>query len=78
MLSLGVAVFDNSNFLGIGLAFFVLLIGIMLVMMGFLGGQEAEKKQAQTPGIFSLYPGNTETLRQSEHRDKYSLHQLRR
>jgi len=54
LLSLGVAVFDSSNFLAIGLAFFVLLIGIMLVMMGFLGGQEVQKKQAQPPG-YSVY-----------------------
>ena len=54
MLSLGVAVFDSSNFLAFGLATFVLLIGIMLVMMGFLGGQEAEKKQAPAPS-YSVY-----------------------
>ncbi len=44
LVSLGVAVFDSSNFLAFGLAFFVLLIGIMLVMMGFLGTQEMGKK----------------------------------
>jgi len=54
LLSLGVAVFDSSNSLAIGLAFFILLIGIMLVMMGFLGGQETGKKQAQAPG-YSVY-----------------------
>ncbi len=44
LISLGVAVFDSSNFLAFGLAFFVLLIGIMLVMMGFLGAQDERNK----------------------------------
>ena len=44
MLSLSVVVFDSSNFLAFGLAFFVLLAGIMLVMMGFIGTQEEQKK----------------------------------
>ena len=45
VLSLSVVVFDSSNFLAFGLAFFVLLAGIMLVMMGFIGTQEEQKKQ---------------------------------
>jgi hypothetical protein len=44
ILSLGVVVLDSSNFLAFGLAFFVLLAGIMLVMMGFIGTQNEEKK----------------------------------
>ena len=47
-------VFDSSNFLAFGLSFFVLMIGIMLLMMGFIGGQEGQKKQAQAPG-YSVY-----------------------
>jgi len=64
VLSLGVVIFDSSNFLAIGLAFFVLRIGIMLVMMGFLGGQEAEKKQAQAPG-YSVYTREIVKVRSS-------------
>ena len=44
VLSLSVVVLDSSNFLAFGLAFFVLLAGIMLVMMGFIGTQEQQKK----------------------------------
>ncbi len=46
--------FDSSNFLAFGLSFFVLLIGIMLAMMGFIGGQEGQKKQSQPSGV-SVY-----------------------
>ncbi len=48
LVSFGVAVFDSSNFLAFGLAFFVLLVGIMLVMMGFLGNQEQLGKKGPT------------------------------
>jgi len=55
LLALGVTVFDSSNFLAFGLAFFVLLIGIMLVMMGFIGTQDQEKKsQSQGPTQYSV------------------------
>ena len=43
ILSLSVVVFDSSNFLAFGLSFFVLLAGIMLVMMGFIGTQDEKK-----------------------------------
>jgi len=61
LLSLGVVVFDSSNFLAFGLSFFVLMIGIMLLMMGFIGGQEGQKKQqAQAPGILCIHTRNRE------------------
>src|SRR5215470_3134315 len=55
VLSLGVVVLDSSNFLAFGLAFFVLLAGIMLVMMGFLGTQDQEKRGGgQGPTQYSV------------------------
>ena len=39
-----VVVLDASNFLAFGLAFFVLMIGIMLVMMGAISESETKKK----------------------------------
>ena len=43
---------DASNFLAIGLAFFVLMGGLMLVMMGAVSGMDNKKKDsdhAQAP-----------------------------
>lgn len=44
VFSLLVVVLDASNFLAFGLAFFVLMIGIMLVMMGAISESETKKK----------------------------------
>lgn len=52
VFSITVVVLDASNFLAIGLAFFVLLGGLMLVMMGAISGMDNKKKdsdQAQAP-----------------------------
>jgi hypothetical protein len=48
MFSILVVVLDSSNFLAIGLAFFVLLGGLMLVMMAAVGGLEKKKDSDQT------------------------------
>ncbi len=44
VFSILVVVLDSSNFLAIGLAFFVLMGGLMLVMMGAVAGMDAKKK----------------------------------
>lgn len=52
VFSIAVVVLDASNFLAIGLAFFVLMGGLMLVMMGAVSGMDNKKKdsaQAQAP-----------------------------
>lgn len=41
-----VVVLDSSNFLAFGLAFFVLMIGIMLVMVGAVGGFDNKKTES--------------------------------
>ena len=51
VFSIMVVVLDSSNFLAFGLAFFVLMIGIMLVMVGAVGGMEKKENgpnQSQT------------------------------
>lgn len=48
VFSLMVVVLDSSNFLAIGLAFFVLMGGLMLVMIGAVGGMDKKKDPAQT------------------------------
>lgn len=51
IFSIMVVVLDSSNFLAIGLAFFVLMGGLALVMVGAVNGLDAKKKdsgQAQT------------------------------
>ena len=49
VFSVMVVVLDASNFLLFGLAFFIVLIGIMLVMVGAMNGFEGKKKEsAQT------------------------------
>jgi len=53
VLSLGVVIFDSSNFLAIGLAFFVLRIGIMLVMMVFWEGKRLRKTRLRPRDIQS-------------------------
>jgi uncharacterized membrane protein YhaH (DUF805 family) len=47
VFSLAVVVLDSSNFLAFGLAFFVLMAGIMLVMMGAVTGMEKKKDPDQ-------------------------------
>ena len=52
VFSITVVVLDASNFLAIGLAFFVLMGGLMLVMMGAVSGMDNKKKDsdhAQAP-----------------------------
>ncbi len=44
VFSILVVVLDSSNFLAIGLAFFVLMGGLMLVMMGAVAGMDTKKK----------------------------------
>jgi hypothetical protein len=49
VFSVVAVVLDSSNFLLFGLAFFIVMIGIMLVMVGALNGFEDKKKEsAQT------------------------------
>ena len=53
VFSITVVVFDSSNFLAIGLAFFVLMGGLALVMVGAVNGLDNNNKkkdsgQAQT------------------------------
>jgi hypothetical protein len=38
LISVLVVVFDAANFFAIGISFFIMLIGIMLVMVGAMGG----------------------------------------
>jgi hypothetical protein len=47
IFSLAVVVLDSSNFLAFGLAFFVLMAGIMLVMVGAVTGMEKKKDPDQ-------------------------------
>ena len=44
-----VVVLDASNFLAIGLAFFVLMIGIMLVMVGAVVDMDTKKSSPIRP-----------------------------
>jgi len=44
VFSIMVVVLDSSNFLAFGLAFFVLMIGIMLVMVGAVEGLDKKKE----------------------------------
>jgi hypothetical protein len=46
IFSIAVVVFDASNFLAFGLAFFVLMIGIMLVMVGALNDMDKKPKES--------------------------------
>ena len=46
VFSIAVVVLDASNFLAIGLAFFVLMGGLMLVMMGAVSGMDNKKKDS--------------------------------
>ena len=46
IFSIMVVVFDSSNFLAIGLAFFVLMGGLALVMVGAVNGMDNKKKQS--------------------------------
>jgi peptidoglycan/LPS O-acetylase OafA/YrhL len=49
VFSVLVVVLDTSNFLAFGLAFFVLMIGIMLVMVGAMAGMDEKKKVPDQP-----------------------------
>jgi len=55
VFSIMVVVLDASNFLAIGLAFFVLMGGLMLVLMGAVSGMEKKPDPAQ---------GRTEVVRE--------------
>jgi len=48
VFSIMVVVLDSSNFLAFGLAFFVLMIGIMLVMVGAVSDLDKKKEPSQT------------------------------
>ena len=48
VFSIMVVVLDSSNFLAIGLAFFVLMGGLALVMVGAVGGLDKKKDPDQT------------------------------
>jgi hypothetical protein len=48
IFSIMVVVLDASNFLAIGLAFFVLMIGIMLVMIGAVSDMDKKKEPSPT------------------------------
>lgn len=48
IFSITVVVLDSSNFLAFGLAFFVLMAGIMLVMVGAVSGMEKKKDPGST------------------------------
>lgn len=52
VFSVMVVVLDASNFLAFGLAFFVLMIGIMLVMMGAIS--DSENKKASGPAQMQI------------------------
>jgi hypothetical protein len=47
LFSVLVVVLDAANFFAIGISFFIMLIGIMLVMVGAMGG--FQKKRDATP-----------------------------
>ena len=55
IFSVLVVVLDTANFFAIGISFFIMLIGIMLVMVGAIGGFE---KRPETS------PTHTEVLRE--------------
>ena len=59
VFSLLVVVLNTSNFLAFGLAFFVVMIGIMLVMVGALDGMDNKKSTEQDPA-----PTRTEIVRE--------------
>jgi uncharacterized membrane protein YjdF len=48
IFSVLVVVLDTSNFFAIGISFFMMLIGIMLVMVGAMGGFEKKPETAPT------------------------------
>ena len=55
IFSVLVVVLDTANFFAIGISFFIMLIGIMLVMVGAMGGFEKKPEAA---------PTHTEVLRE--------------
>jgi hypothetical protein len=56
VFSVVAVVLDSSNFLLFGLAFFIIMIGIMLVMVGALNGFDSKKREAT--------PTHTEVVRE--------------
>jgi len=48
IFSVLVVVLDTANFFAIGISFFIILIGIMLVMVGAMGGFEKKPETAPT------------------------------
>ena len=48
VFSVLVVVLDSANFFAIGISFFLMLIGIMLVMVGAVGGFEKKPQPAPT------------------------------
>ena len=48
VLSVLVVVLDTANFIAIGISFFIMLIGIMLVMVGAMGGLEKKPDPSST------------------------------
>ena len=48
IFSVLVVVLDTANFFAIGISFFIMLIGIMLVMVGAMGGFEKKPEAALT------------------------------
>ncbi len=49
VFSVLVVVLDTANFFAIGISFFIMLIGIMLVMVGAMGGFEKKPDPTSTP-----------------------------
>ena len=60
VFSLLVVVLNTSNFLAFGLAFFVVMIGIMLLMVGALDGMDSKKKSTEQDAA----PTRTEIVRE--------------
>ena len=48
IFSVFVVVLDTANFFAIGISFFIMLIGIMLVMVGAMGGFEKKPEIGST------------------------------
>ena len=48
IFSVLVVVHDTANFFAVGISFFIVLIGIMLVMVGAMGGSEKKPETAPT------------------------------
>ena len=53
IFSVLVVVLDTANFFAIGISFFIMLIGVMLVMVGAMGGFEKKPDPTSTHTGFS-------------------------